>query len=128
VDPDPTPPPGDLSITGASTYFADPHHHLEMTVAALSSPTYVVLDVADYASHSVHTDRDFAGTTCRAAAVAGSTETRLTCRLVPGALGSAPGQFAIDVVVDGPLDVTARIRGSADLDADPANDEVRFTD
>jgi RNA polymerase sigma factor (sigma-70 family) len=116
----------DLSITNPTSYFADPQHHLEMTVAALATPTYVVLDVSDYVSHTVHADRDFASTTCQAAPVRGTTHTRLTCRLVPGDLGPAPGQFAIDLVVDGPLDVTARISAPDNRDPNRTDDQVRF--
>lgn len=129
TSPSPTASPSgsveDLSLRTGRSYRFGKYHHVEVVV---TSPVAAVLtlDVGDYRRHTVHTDHDFAGTTCSPAPATHARtadRTILSCALTPGT-----GLFAIDFLVGGALDVRASVSATDNSDPDPDNDTWSFVE
>jgi hypothetical protein len=81
----------------------------------------LTFEVAGLVDFTQHDDHDFPGSSCAAGPAAGALPT-IVC-----SLGAGTGTFAIDVVVDQTLAVTARIDAVDNVDPNPADNVVVFS-
>ncbi|MBB3042279.1 RNA polymerase sigma factor [Nocardioides soli] len=118
----------DLAIgSGSHTYYG-PHHHVQMSVAALLDPTVITLRVHRLESFWVHDESSYLpmaepDSPCVQRHIDGDLS-ELTCRI--SVSPPRQGIFAIDLVVAGELDVVARVSAADNADPNPDNDELEF--